>query len=91
MAGEVATHWILLPITTERRFMGDPRLPGSLLEEARAEFSKMGGLVRGPWFHRYHDGEIIMPDGRLFSGPGLIYYAVLEVDNVSEASGDPAP
>jgi hypothetical protein len=69
--------------------MGDPRLPGELLEHASKEFRKLGAIVEGPWFHRYHDGEIIMPDGKLFSGPGLIYYAALEVKNVSTATGDP--
>lgn len=81
-----ATHWVLVPVTPEKQAAGDPRLPGEYMNEAVAQFEKLGRVLE-VWFHRNHDGPMIMPDGRLWNGPGLIYYA--EVMDVREAPGNP--
>jgi len=81
------THWLIVPVRTEERaFL--PDLPQRKMAEAIAEFDKLGTIIEGPWFHKYLDGDQIMPGGKLLQGPGLIYYAVVEVNDVPTAAGD---
>lgn len=75
-----ATHWTIVPVSTESMNAGDPRLPGNYMTKALQVLQKLGN-VKEIWFHRNHDGPMILDNGQLWSGPGFIYYAIVEVDD----------